>query len=388
MRSITLKNAAVWNGTHSQQRDLHFAGRILESPQPDTLVVNLDGYTVFPGLVNAHDHLELNHYPRTTFREVYDNAHQWGEDVNARLDTEPYKSLRAYPLWDRCFIGGLKNLLCGATTVAHHGPPHKPLFRKDFPVRVLKDYGWAHSLHFSTESEIVASYRKTPEYIPWFIHLAEGTDDIAQSEYRRLKALGCIGSNTVIVHGVGMTIEDVEDAAGRVRGLVWCPTTNHYLLGETTRLIQHWRRLGGNVAIGSDSRLTADGDLAEEAPTAVMSGAQCDANCAWEALTSRARNILDDDTIGHLEVGAVADVVVDPNPQRAYTKLIIRGGIPQIGDPNLMACFPHIETVPAILDGVEKAINSNLARQIARCKLDEPGLQIDMPKSRRFWRVF
>src|SRR5690606_9331213 len=140
--NLHIKNARIWDGSQTVERDLYTAkGRIVAQPASDALVVDLEGYTIFPGLINAHDHLELNHYPRSKFRDRYDNAHQWGEDMNARLDTEPYKSLRAYPLWDRLFIGGLKNLLCGATTVAHHNPPHKELWRKDFPVRVLRKYG-------------------------------------------------------------------------------------------------------------------------------------------------------------------------------------------------------------------------------------------------------
>ena len=42
------------------------------------------------------------------------------------------------------------------------------------------------------------------------------------------------------------------------------------------------------------------------------------------------------------------------------------------------------ETVRAELDGVPKAINVQLARQIAKCTLQEPGLElIDNPQGRR-----
>src|SRR5690606_21081300 len=130
----------------------------------------------------------------------------------------------------------------------------------------LRKYGWAHSLHFNTEQEVVESYRKTPKDWPWFIHLAEGTDDVAASEYQRLKALGCIGPNTVIVHGVGLTEDDIADAAPRIRGLVWCPHTNKYLLntGVQGHWVKSWIANGGNAFLGSDSRLTADSNLLEE----------------------------------------------------------------------------------------------------------------------------
>src|SRR5690606_749391 len=142
VQPLTIKNARVWDGQGTVERDLYTSDVVLDKPHPKAITVDLSGYTIFPGLINAHDHLELNHFPRTKFRERYDNAHQWGEDINARLNESPFKELRAYPLEDRLLIGGLKNLLCGVTTVAHHNPPHKPLFRKDFPVRVLRKYGW------------------------------------------------------------------------------------------------------------------------------------------------------------------------------------------------------------------------------------------------------
>ncbi|MBI5671411.1 MAG: amidohydrolase family protein [Chloroflexi bacterium] len=390
VQPLTIRGAFIYG---HQQRDLYTSDVVLDTPANGALTVDLDGYTIFPGLINAHDHLELNHYPRSKFRERYDNAHQWGEDMNARLDTEPYKSLRTYPLWDRLFIGGLKNLLCGATTVAHHNPPHKELWRKDFPVHVLKNYGWAHSLHFNTDEEVIRSYRATPKDWPWFIHLAEGTDEVAAGEYQRLKTLGCVGPNTVIVHGVAMTEEDIAHAAPRIRGLVWCPSTNAYLLKKTAR-IDLWVEYGGRFAFGSDSRLTADGDLMQESapenevydildfsPVPILE--EIDEPLTWQAAT-----ILGCRSLGNLKTNAKADwFLVDFDLfRRTQIHLVVKGGIPQIGDPDVMAKFPHIETVDATLDGVPKRIHLDLARRIHQCSLKEPGLEVDtLPQGRKFW---
>ncbi|MDZ4764752.1 MAG: hypothetical protein SGI73_09385 [Chloroflexota bacterium] len=411
VKPLIIKNARIWDGATFVRRELYTAERIAAHPRHDAVAVDLDGYAIFPGLINAHDHLELNHFPRTKFRDTYDNAHQWGNDVSARLNDEPYKSLRAYPLWDRLFIGGLKNLLCGATTVAHHNPPHKELFRADFPVRVLKRYGWAHSLHFSTSDEIVRSYRTTPPDVPWFIHLAEGTDEIAAGEYQRLKALGCVGANTVIVHGVGLTNEDIADAAPRVRGLVICPTTNVYLLGETANE-QAWLDCGGHVAYGSDSRLTADGDLLTElrrwtvalqTRMMIMAGDRNHAifSSYWHIVFPHVYTALYKQAAMMLQLPD-AETAEKPAPNgdwiafntelhqfgylprtRADLALVVRGGVPQIGDPDLILKFP-VESVPATLDGKPKRINIDLARQIARCSLHEAGLELDaLPNEKR-----
>lgn len=378
VRPLHIKNANIWSDNDIEQRELYCSDVILEQSEPDSVVVDLEGYTIFPGLINAHDHLELNHYPRTKFREVYNNAHEWGEDVNSRLDTEPYKSLRQYPIWDRLFIGGLKNLLCGATTVAHHGPKYREMYRKDFPVRVLRDYGWSHSLHFDTEEEILKSYQSTPKNHPWFIHLAEGTDDIAKSEYRRLKALGCVSENTVIVHGVGLLGNDLLDASDlqNIHGIVVCPTTNKYLLNACPK-IDLIAEAGINIFIGSDSRLTASGDIFNE-----LHALDLDVSNNWFLLTQ---------PLEFLEPKSIADLLVIDNKlplhqqNRGKIKAVLTSGIPQIGDPDIMAQFPHIETVSALLDGVPKSINIALARQIQKCKLKERGLELlEIPK-KRFW---
>jgi hypothetical protein len=404
---LHIKGALIWQGAESIEKDLFIQnGRIVSQKPNHALEVDLSGYTLFPGLVNAHDHLELNHFPRTKFREVYDNAHQWGEDVNARLNDEPFKSRRSYPLWDKVFIGGLKNLLCGATTVVHHGPKHKPMYRKDFPVRVLKNYGWAHSLHFSSEEEIVKSYQSTPKNWPWFIHLAEGTDDIAASEYQRLKKLGCIGINTVPVHCVGLTLDDVMESHNITEGhrghyghgsqmpFVWCPTTNIYLLGKTGHPRMGWNT---QYMLGSDSRLTADGDLLDELRFASK---ECSADYIFtfvfavikteyrwqDDLKSKVEQLRSEDCADFIALPNSSNVSWDLcHSSRKDLSLVMRDGMPQIGAPELMAKFPNIQTLACTLDGVEKRINVELARQVHRCTLKEQGLELDaLPNKRKF----
>ena len=65
-------------------------------------------------------------------------------------------SKRARMVW-----GGLKNLLSGVTTVAHHNPLDDTVFDPSFPVNVVERFGWAHSLDFSPD--LVERFRRTPE---------------------------------------------------------------------------------------------------------------------------------------------------------------------------------------------------------------------------------
>jgi hypothetical protein len=343
---------------HGQNRTVAL-GRFARQP------VDLNDCLLLHGGINAHDHLELNHYPRTSFRERYDNAHDWGDDVNARLNDPPYRELRQLPLWDRCFIGGLKNLLGGVTTVVQHGAHHRPLQQRGFPVRVMPRYGWAHSLHFETPAHIQQSFRRTPKGALWFIHLAEGTDARAASEFAQLQALGVAASHTVLVHGVGLSPSDFA-AVAALRGVITCPTTNRYLLG-TAPDIRGWESAGIRVGIGSDSRLTADGDWLDELPDRTPQ--------TIERLTRANATLLG------IPLDRLPDVIAlrGAVQGRADLALVICRGTPMIGDPDVMQRFGMRGWVHATLDGRPKWIHPRLAQQVRRCRVAEVGLHLYSP---------
>src|SRR3954447_27047566 len=124
-RPVTLVNARVVT-PGGDAASVRFGARILgidERPRAGDRVVDLNGAIVFPGLINAHDHLELNHYGRLKFRDRYVNVSAWVDDMRPRLKSDGgIRAGRSHALRHRLFIGGLKNLLSGVTTVAHHNP--------------------------------------------------------------------------------------------------------------------------------------------------------------------------------------------------------------------------------------------------------------------------
>src|SRR6185312_1292747 len=108
------------------------------------------------------------------------------------------------PVEDRLFLGGLKNLLSGVTTVAHHDRLYPALMTGACPVRVVTDLGWSHSLYLDGDVAVQAAFRATPPDRPWIIHAAEGLNVAATAEFDRLDALGCLAPNTLIVHGIAL----------------------------------------------------------------------------------------------------------------------------------------------------------------------------------------
>src|SRR5215472_4585608 len=148
--------------------------------------MNLSGLLLLPGLINAHDHLEFNLFPRLG-RGPYANATDWAEDIY-HPDAPPVRDHLRIPKRVRLFWGGIKNLLAGVTTVLHHNPYEPEIFEEDFPVRVVRHFGWAHSLRFSPD--LRACYAATPPGAPFLIHACEGTDASASREIYELDAAG------------------------------------------------------------------------------------------------------------------------------------------------------------------------------------------------------
>jgi len=213
---------------------------------------------ILPGLINAHDHLEFALFPRLGTR-TYTNAREWAMDIY-HPEKSPIRELLQIPKATRLFWGGFKNLLCGVTTVCHHGQYEPDIFENSFPVRVLKRFGWSHSFAFS--QDIRADFEGTPAGVPFFVHLAEGTDTESHNEFERLESCGLLNAQTVIVHGVALVARDWELVRQRGARVVWCPSSNLFTLGKTLDVDS--LPSGMEVALGNDSPLTAAGDLLDE----------------------------------------------------------------------------------------------------------------------------
>src|SRR5690242_3721470 len=238
-------------------------GRIAPSAPADAWRLDLRDHLIFPGLINAHDHLHVNAIPPLRAGAPFANSYEWIEAFQAHLDAPEVRTALRVPKEVRLRHGALKNLLAGTTFVAHHDPWHPALYAADFPVALLRDSGWSYALGGPAYGPPVReSFAATPSDRPWLIHLAEGTDAIAGAELAQLERLGCLTANSVLIHGVGLAKNDVERVIDAGAAVVWCPRSNLDLLGK--RLDPRRLHEAGRLALGTDSRLSGARDLLEE----------------------------------------------------------------------------------------------------------------------------
>lgn len=347
-------------------------GRIVASSPARAYRLDLREHVIAPGLVNAHEHLHLNAVPPLPKGAPFPNSYAWITAFQAHFRNPAVVAALATPKTLRLRHGALKNLLAGTTCVAHHDPWHPALDTADFPVALLRDYGWSYAPGWPAYGPPAwKSFDATPPDRPWMIHLAEGTDATARAELSQLDAMGCLASNSVLVHGVGLRERDIDRVIESGAAVVWCPTSNRNLLGQT--LDPRRLQAAGRLALGSDSRLSGARDLLDELRGVVDTGT-FGAREALALATTDAARILRLPRRGHLAEGAPADLLIvadrggDPacsvaGIERSQIRAVVRDGVPCIADADFSEWFDvaGMETMPVMLDGQPKLLARRLA---------------------------
>ena len=164
---------------------------------------------------------------------------------------------------------------------------HADLTLHDFPIRVLSRFGWSHSLALDTQ--LAEKFQITPRDCPFILHAAEGIDEESRNEITLLDQMRVLDKRTVLVHGLACTANEISLINRRGASLVVCPTSNRFLFAKTLsrNLLSSIER----VALGSDSPITAAGDLLDETRY-LYAEIGLDPNTIYNMVTSNAAEIL------------------------------------------------------------------------------------------------
>ena len=397
-RPVALVNGRVASAG-GEASSIRFSKRVLdigEAPRDGDHVVDLNGAWVLPGLINAHDHLELNHYGAHHGDPPYRNVQDWVDYMRHRLREDPVLVQgRSLPLSSRVWFGGFKNLLSGVTLVAHHNPMY-PGLRRATPVRVVHRFGWAHSFAMQQQrvgargelgGDVRDRFRRTPRSAPFVLHLAEGIDLAAIEELWRLDTERALADNTVLVHGVAIDRDGWQLVAQRGAGAVWCPASNLALFGTTMAIRSAMAQLPGRIALGTDSRLSGSRDLLDELWIATRQ-TELKPEDRLALVTSAPASILRCESAGRLSAGGPADLIVIPphdgHPGEALShcrrqdiRLVVLDGRPRVALPEWTDLFRArgVATAAMQLDESDRIADAKLFQSASRFGLKEPGVE-------------
>jgi cytosine/adenosine deaminase-related metal-dependent hydrolase/ubiquinone/menaquinone biosynthesis C-methylase UbiE len=339
----------AWRDGNVLIEDGHVAS-ISKGASASIPILDLDGYALLPGLINAHDHLEFGLFPRLgrpAGATSYRNSTEWAKEIH-EVHSDIIERYRQIPKTTQLWWGAIRNLLCGITTVCHHNPLHPTLALPGFPVCVISRFGWSHSLAF--DPHLVEKFQATPQDHPFILHAAEGIDDESRNELSHLDRMHVLNERTVLVHGLACTAREISLINRRGTSLVVCPTSNRFLFAKTLSrdLLTSIER----TALGSDSPITAAGDLLDEIRY-LYEEIGLSPNMIYNMVTTGPAEMLHlKDGQGRIAESGVADLIAirdqHDTPARALSKLapgdvelVLLAGKVQMASPDLYTRLPY-----------------------------------------------
>lgn len=344
-------------------------------PVPDgfagVVPVETEG-TVLPGLIELHNHLAYNALPLWNVPQTYTNRDQWGNTpIYHQLVTAPMKTigeatelLPALVRYVEC-----KALVGGVTTsqgIALFSAPGVRRYYRGI-VRNVEETGdkqlpEAGSRIADVDANDPQAFLAEIEKKTCFLlHLSEGTDEAAHKHFEALQLPGnkwAIAPSLAGIHCVALTSADFEVMAAQGASMVWSPFSNLLLYGKTANVAAAAAAgTAGSpfkIGLGSDWSPSGSRSLFGELKVARIYS-QSNANVFSDeqlvrlATTAGAEILGWDKTVGSLEVGKRADLVVvagrnDAAPltplfegDERTVQLVAIDGTPRYGTPALMA---------------------------------------------------
>jgi len=348
-------------------------GRIVASGARVTLpagtkIVHTDGI-IAPGLIDLHNHLSWNIFPRWKPIEEFGNRYDWQQKPVYKIqmtvphelitreglecEAERYAEVKAITEGETSVTGSMhgtcvQHLTRNLDVDPELGPGLGKIIYDVFPLQMSPEALDA------ANAALIAHPRGS-----LLIHLSEGAphDASAMREFAMLKGRGLLRPGVSLIHGVAITPEGFAEMAGRGVGLVWSPRSNVELYGDTANVAAA-KAAGVHIALAPDWSPTGSVGLLGELNYASMwNQAQVSPPFTERELvimaTANAAELVNlSGQIGSLAPGHAADLIVlrrRSNLHDAYwtithslpedLQLVLIGGRALYGDAALMQPF-------------------------------------------------
>jgi len=289
----------------------------------DDVKVLETGGTIYPGLIDLHDHLSYNALQLWDVPKRYTNRDQWAQgDTYRKLVTGPMKVLAHTPKYVPAVVRYVecKCLVAGTTTTqgialsSYAGIQHfyrgivRNVEQTDEPE--LPEAG----THISdVESKDRDKFLKRLQSLDCLLlHLSEGTDEAAREHFLALRSPSgkwAITESLAGIHCVALRAEDFDVLAGARSAMVWSPLSNLLLSGQTAD-VSAARAAGVRVALGPDWSPSGSKNLLGELKLARLVGDLSDHDVLSLATRNAAEILRWDKELGTLEAGKRADLLV------------------------------------------------------------------------------
>jgi len=350
---------------------------------------NLENKIVFPGLINAHDHLLGNYFPRIG-NGPYINWLPWDNDLKS---SPVYAERSKIPPKLIYLLGAYRNLFSGVTTVSDHIPHFvNDPYIDILPLRVIKNYTLAHeisSYDLKWGEGIAKEHKKAvKKNYPFITHIEEGYDKESEQGIEILLKENALTEHTVLIHAIALSNSDIKEIARRKAHIVWCPTSNMFMFKRTGD-VKKWIKAGINVSLGTDSPMSGGLNILDELQFAKRTYKKLYKENIDDLLLIKfitinpAKAFRIENKLGSIEKGKIADIIaISGNPKDPWKSLInaslkdislvIIEGQPVYADREFEDIFKFfkIKFSKFKVEGKEKIAIGNplkLLKQIQRC---------------------
>lgn len=366
------------------------AGRIIAvntgtppSGYEDVPIIKTRG-TIYPGLIELHNHLSYNILKLWDVPKKYTNRDQWGgTETYQKLISGPMKVLGKIPEYVPAIVRYVecKCLLSGVTTsqgIALYSNQGITRYYRGIVRNVEQtddaDLPEANARIADVEATDAKKFlARLQRSSCLLLHLSEGVDKKAHQHFEALNLGGdawAISPALAGIHCVSLELADFQTLSKHGGAMVWSPLSNLLLYGKTAD-IKAAKFHGVLIGIGSDWSLTGSKNLLGELKVArLVSEAQGNVFTDRELLAMATRNAAEilkwDKVLGSIEVGKRADLLVmagkggDPyakllESNESAITLVIINGMPRYGTLSRMKHFEKTENLS--VGGKKRAIN-------------------------------